>query len=410
MNRNVLIAGGGIAGMAAGFAAARAGWRAHVFERAAEFSEVGAGVQLGPNVTRILQDWGLGDALKQAAAFPSGLHARSMVTGEVLATLPVKDAVTTYGAPYVTIHRADLHGLLLQAAEGEGASVFSDSVVQRVDASPDGVAIEVAQCGRVQQHTGAIAVAADGVWSSLRQQLLGDGLPSFTGHIAYRTLVAQADLPAHLRSQDVSVWMGARAHVVSYPVRGGDYLNVVCLTEGQLLETDAHNLQALQTWNAQKSDAQTLAELQHALRGACPTLTDLVAACHAWRLWPLCGRPAMRGAHEHAQGRMALVGDAAHPMLPYLAQGAGMAIEDAAELGVQLTHSKPADVPERLLQFAQARWQRNARVQNRAVRNGQIFHATGPMQWGRDLGLRLLGSRVMDVPWLYGYQGNAASP
>ncbi len=410
MNQNVLIAGGGIAGMAAGFAAARAGWRAHVFERAAEFSEVGAGVQLGPNVTRILQDWGLGDALKQAAAFPSGLHARSMVTGEVLATLPVKDAVTTYGAPYVTIHRADLHGLLLQAAEGEGASVFSDSVVQRVDASPDGVAIEVAQCGRVQQHTGAIAVAADGVWSSLRQQLLGDGLPSFTGHIAYRTLVAQADLPAHLRSQDVSVWMGARAHVVSYPVRGGDYLNVVCLTEGQLLETDAHNLQALQTWNAQKSDAQTLAELQHALRGACPTLTDLVAACHAWRLWPLCGRPAMRGAHEHAQGRMALVGDAAHPMLPYLAQGAGMAIEDAAELGVQLAHSKPADVPERLLQFAQVRWQRNARVQNRAVRNGQIFHATGPMQWGRDLGLRLLGSRVMDVPWLYGYQGNAASP
>ncbi len=410
MNRNVLIAGGGIAGMAAGFAAARAGWRAHVFERAAEFSEVGAGVQLGPNVTRILQAWGLGDALKQAAAFPSGLHARSMVTGEVLATLPVKDAVTTYGAPYVTIHRADLHGLLLQAAEGEGASVFSDSVVQRVDASPDGVAIEVAQCGRVQQHTGAIAVAADGVWSSLRQQLLGDGLPSFTGHIAYRTLVAQADLPAHLRSQDVSVWMGARAHVVSYPVRGGDYLNVVCLTEGQLLETDAHNLQALQTWNAQKSDAQTLAELQHALRGACPTLTDLVAACHAWRLWPLCGRPAMRGAHEHAQGRMALVGDAAHPMLPYLAQGAGMAIEDAAELGVQLTHSKPADVPERLLQFAQVRWQRNARVQNRAVRNGQIFHATGPMQWGRDLGLRLLGSRVMDVSWLYGYQGNAASP
>lgn len=410
MNRNVLIAGGGIAGMATGFAAARAGWHAHVFDRASEFSEVGAGVQLGPNVTRILQAWGWGDALKQAAAFPSGLHARSMVTGEVLATLPVKDAATTYGAPYVTIHRADLHGLLLQAAEGEGASVFSDSVVQRVDASPDGVAIEVAQCGRVQQHTGAIAVAADGVWSSLRQQLLGDGLPSFTGHIAYRTLVAQADLPAHLRSQDVSVWMGARAHVVSYPVRGGDYLNVVCLTEGQLLETDAHNLQALQTWNAQKSDAQTMAELQHALRGACPTLTDLVAACHAWRLWPLCGRPAMRGAHEHAQGRMALVGDAAHPMLPYLAQGAGMAIEDAAELGVQLAHSKPADVPERLLQFAQARWQRNARVQNRAVRNGQIFHATGPMQWGRDLGLRLLGSRVMDVSWLYGYQGNAASP
>ncbi len=404
MNRNVLIAGGGIAGMAAGFASARAGWQAHVFERAPEFSEVGAGVQLGPNVTRILQAWGLDDALKQVAVFPSGLHARSMATGEVLATLPVKDAVTTYGAPYVTIHRADLHGLLLQAAEGEGVQVFSDAVVQRVDASLDGVAIEVLQHGRVRQHMGAIAVAADGVWSPLRQQLLSDGLPSFTGHIAYRALVAQADLPAHLRSQHVSVWMGSQAHVVSYPVRGGEYLNVVCLAEGRLLDDDANHLQALQTWNAQKSEAQTLAELHHALRGSCTALIDLMAACKDWRLWPLCGRPVMQGAHEHAQGRVALVGDAAHPMLPYLAQGAGMAIEDAHELAAQLLGATSANAPERLQLFAHARWQRNARVQARAVRNGQIFHATGAVRVARYVGLRLMGARLMDVPWLYGYR------
>jgi salicylate hydroxylase len=403
MTKSVVVAGGGIAGMAAGFAAARAGWQARVFERAPEFSEVGAGVQLGPNVTRILQAWGLGDALKQVAAFPAGLHARSMVSGEVLATLPVKDAVTTYGAPYVTIHRADLHGLLLQAAEAEGVQVFSDAVVQRVDALPDGVTIDVLERGQIQQHMGAIAVAADGVWSPLRQQLLGDGLPSFTGHIAYRALVVQADLPAHLRSQDVSVWMGAQAHVVSYPVRGGEYLNVVCLAEGALLNGDANHLQALQTWNAQKSEAQTFAELSHALRGSCTALMDLVAACRDWRLWPLCGRPVMQGAHEHAQGRVALVGDAAHPMLPYLAQGAGMAIEDAAELGAQLAGATHTDAPLRLQAFAQTRWQRNARVQTRAVRNGQIFHATGPVRVGRDMGLRLMGARLMDVPWLYGY-------
>ena len=266
MNRNVLIAGGGIAGMAAGFAAARAGWQATVFERAAEFAEVGAGVQLGPNVTRILQTWGLGDALKQVAAFPAGLHARSMSSGEVLATLPVKDALQTYGAPYVTIHRADLHGLLLQAASREGVLVQNDALVQRVSQAAGGVAFEVLQRGQIQQHSAAVAVAADGVWSPLRQQLLGDGLPTFTGHIAYRALVAQADLPTHLRSQDVSVWMGAQAHVVSYPVRGGEYLNVVCLAEGRLLDDDANNLQALQTWNAKKSEAQTLAELHHALR------------------------------------------------------------------------------------------------------------------------------------------------
>ena len=403
MNRNVLIAGGGIAGMATGFAVARADWQSTVFERTAEFAEVGAGVQLGPNVTRILQAWGLADALKQVAAFPEGLHARSMSTGEVLATLPIKDAVQYYGAPYVTIHRADLHGLLLQAANREGVHVHSDALVQRVGHAPDTVTLEVLQQGQLQQHKAAIAVAADGVWSPLRQQLLGDGLPTFTGHIAYRSLVAQADLPAHLRSQDVSVWMGSQAHVVSYPVRGGEYLNVVCLAEGRLLDDDANNLQALQTWNAQKSESQTLAELHNALRGACAALTDLMNACRDWRLWPLCGRPVMQGAQEHVVGRVALLGDAAHPMLPYLAQGAGMAIEDAAELAAQLNHASAEEVTERLQQFAHARWKRNARVQARALRNGQIFHATGPMRVARDMGLRLMGAKLMDVPWLYGY-------
>jgi salicylate hydroxylase len=403
MTKSLVIAGGGIAGMAVGLATARAGWQAKVFERAPEFSEVGAGVQLGPNVTRILQAWGLGDALNELAAFPSGLHARSLITGEVLATLSVQDFKASYGAPYATLHRADLHDLLLQAAAREGVHVHSDAVVQKVSQSADDAVLDVVQHAQLQQHTAALAVAADGVWSPLRQQLLDDGLPTFTGHIAYRALVAQADLPPHLRSQEVSVWMGAQAHVVSYPVRGGEYLNVVCLAEGRLLDDDANSLQALQTWNAKKSEVQTLAELQHALRGACTPLTDLMTACSNWRLWPLCFRPAIQGAGEHAQGRVALVGDSAHPMLPYLAQGAGMAIEDADELAARLLGATPANVPERLRQFAHARWQRNARVQARAVRNGKIFHATGLMRVGRDMGLRLMGARLMDLPWLYGY-------
>ena len=407
MNRHVLIAGGGIAGMATGFAAAREGWGVSVFERAAAFSEVGAGVQLGPNVTRILQAWGLDGALKQVAAFPTDLHARSLVTGAVLATWPVKDAVTRYGAPYVTLHRADLHGLLMQAAAHEGVHVHSDASVQRVSLSPDEAVLEVVQQGQTQHHPASLAVAADGVWSPLRQQVLDDGLPAFTGHIAYRALVAQANLPMHLRRQEVSVWMGAHAHVVSYPVRGGEFLNVVCLAEGRLMDADAKHLKTLQTWNAQKSEAQTLAELHHALRGACTPLIDLMAACSDWRLWPLCGRPAMQGSHEHAQGRLVLVGDAAHPMLPYLAQGAGMAIEDACALASHLSGSSAVDVPQALQRFAHARWQRNARVQSRAVRNGQIFHATGPMRVGRDISLRMMGARVMDVPWLYGYQAGA---
>ena len=407
MHRNILIAGGGIAGMAVGFATARADWRVTVLERAAAFSEVGAGVQLGPNVTRILQAWGLEDALKQVAAYPSGLHARSMKTGEVISSLSLKDTSLTYGAPYVTLHRADLHELLMQAALREGVQIHSDAAVQRVNQSSDEAVLDVVQHGQTQQHVGSVVVAADGLWSPLRQQVLGDGLPAFTGHIAYRALVAQADLPAHLRSQDVSVWMGSQAHVVSYPVRGGEFLNVVCLAEGRLLDADANHLQALQTWNAQKSEAQTLAELHHAVRGACAPLTDLMAACRDWRLWPLCGRPAMQGAHEHAQGRLVLVGDAAHPMLPYLAQGAGMAIEDASVLASHLSDAKGAEVGLKLQNFANARWQRNARVQARAVRNGQIFHASGPMRVGRDMGLRMMGARLMDVPWLYGFRAEA---
>lgn len=404
MTKSLLIVGGGIAGMAVGLVAARAGWHAQVFERAAEFSEVGAGVQLGPNVTRILQSWGLTSALRQVAAFPSGLQARSMPTGEVLATLPVRDAESRYGAPYVTMHRADLHGLLLQAAHAHGVRVDSDAVVQAVTHTPDAALLDVVQNARTQRHAADAAVAADGVWSPLRQQLLGDGAPVFTGHIAYRALIAQAALPAHLRSHDIHVWMGSQAHVVSYPVRGGEWLNVVCLTEGRLQDEDANSLQALQAWNSHKSELQTRAELRGALGEACTALTDLIDACRDWRLWPLCGRPAMRGAHEHAQGRVALVGDAAHPMLPYLAQGAGMAIEDACVLGEHLLNADSADVPARLQQFAQARWQRNARVQARAVRNGRIFHASGPVRAARDAGLRWMGATLMDVPWLYSYR------
>jgi salicylate hydroxylase len=302
-----------------------------------------------------------------------------------------------------------LHELLMQAALREGVQIHSDAAVQRVNQSSDEAVLDVVQHGQTQQHVGSVVVAADGLWSPLRQQVLGDGLPAFTGHIAYRALVAQADLPAHLRSQDVSVWMGSQAHVVSYPVRGGEFLNVVCLAEGRLLDADANHLQALQTWNAQKSEAQTLAELHHAVRGACAPLTDLMAACRDWRLWPLCGRPAMQGAHEHAQGRLVLVGDAAHPMLPYLAQGAGMAIEDANVLASHLSDAKGAEVALELQHFANARWQRNARVQARAVRNGQIFHAAGPMRVGRDMGLRMMGARLMDVPWLYGFRADAGA-
>lgn len=385
--------------MAVGLAMARAGWSAQVFERAPVFAEVGAGVQLGPNVTRILHAWGVGDALQAVAAFPAGLHARSWHSGEVLATLALgRTMQARYGAPYVTLHRADLHALLLKAALAQGLVVQGHSTVREVRSHAQGVHMQVAQSDVAHTLQFDAAVVADGVWSQLRQELLHDGPAQPTGHLAYRALVRQADLPAHLRTHDVTVWMGPRAHVVHYPVCAGEWLNVVCLSEGQM---DGVGRDELQTWNAQKTVEQTQHDLQQALHGACVPLQEVMAACSAWRVWPLCGRPPMRGAHEHVQGRVALVGDAAHPMLPYLAQGAGMAIEDAAALALHLARVTTQDVPARMQAFAQTRWARNARVQARAVRNGEIFHAQGLMRWGRDASLRLAGAQLMDMPWLY---------
>jgi len=337
-------------------------------------------VQLGPNVTRILTTWGLWPAIQKVAYCPARLNACSAKSGAVLATLPLLDMPKRYGAPYVTIHRADLHHALLKAVQVQGVALRGNAHVQNL------------QDLALTESADAIIIA-DGVWSALRQQLLGDGPPRMTGHLAYRALVLQADLPPHLRTQDVSVWMGPKVHMVQYPVRGGEWLNVVCLTEGQL---QGVALQDLQDWNLSKTTEETRADLQSALKG-------LVEACDSWCLWPLCDRPPMQSAVQHAQGRVALVGDAAHPMRPYLAQGAGMAMEDAAELAHQWTVLADQDVSQRFAAFAQARWQRNSQVQARAIRNGEIFHATGPLQWARDIGLRTLGERLMDMPWLYGY-------
>ena len=387
MSEKVLIVGGGIAGLASGLALARARAEVRILERAPELTEVGAGVQLGPNVTRILNAWGLSPAIEKVAAYPVSLKARSATSGEVLASLLLSDMATRYGAPYITIHRADLQNVLLNKVQALGVDVRCSSPVQKLPTD-------------LHENTNALIIA-DGVWSNLRQQLLGDGPPRITGHLAYRALLSQADLPAHLRTQDVSVWMGPKVHVVQYPVRGGEWLNVVCLTEGQL---EGVTLQDLQGWDLSKTSQDTRADLQSALKNTCPHLQALVEACSNWRLWPLCDRPPMQSAAQHAQGRIALVGDAAHPMRPYLAQGAGMAIEDAAELAHQWTALADQDVGQRFAAFAHARWQRNARVQARAIRNGEIFHATGPMQWARDVGLRTLGEKLMDMPWLYDYE------
>jgi len=388
VHKQVVIAGGGIGGLAAAVACAQRGVPVQLLERAAQLSEVGAGIQIGPNVTRILQAWGLGAALAQVAAFPEQLQARDAQTGQVLGTLTLgARAQATYGAPYATIHRADLQALLHRAAQSAGVDLRLGQSVQGWQGSEAALQVNTAQGLSL---LASALIGADGVWSAVRQQLLGDAPARFTGHLAYRALMAQADLPAHLRSDQVTVWMGPRLHVVHYPVCSGQWLNLVAIVHGAKPEQS-------QDWD---QAGQTQALMQ-AMGAVGRDLHERLASVPAWRQWALHDRAPVSAPGQMAQGRVALLGDAAHPMRPYLAQGAGMAIEDAQVLA-QCLSAGSVPVTQQLQAYAEQRWARNARVQSRAIRNGRIFHATGPVALGRNLSMRLMGERVMDVPWLYG--------
>lgn len=401
MRKQVLIAGGGIAGMAAALGASHAGWDARLFERAPQFSEVGAGVQLGPNVVRRLQAWGLQKALQQVVALPQQLVARSGINGKVLASAPLgQSMVERYGAAYVTIHRADLHGVLHQAAQ-QRADIFINPG-QEVSELLGTERVTTIRTSANKVVEGDALMLADGVWSKLRGPLLGDSSrPRVSGHLAYRALLPMTDVPVGWRSNEVTVWLGPRMHAVHYPVRRGEMMNIVVIIEGPAPQDMEH-------WD-HAANAQAL---EQALKHCSSNLQDLVrsvpAAGAQWRLWPLSDRAPLQGPEGMVKGLVGLIGDAAHPMRPYLAQGAGMAIEDAAELQRALAMDD-LEVELRLRRYAINRWERNARVQARSIRNGNIFHATGPVRWGRDLTMRMLGSQLMDLPWLYRGDGSSAS-
>lgn len=393
VKNSILIVGGGIGGLAAALACAQRGAQAHVIERAHAFSEVGAGIQMGPNVTRTLFSWGLEKALREVVFSPERLQVRDVQNGRSLGVLRLgQRSLTTYGAPYFTVHRAELHQVLLQQVLNEGAARLSlqgevDLIREEVDhLTVQGRDLSTAILETLQTEA---LVGADGLWSTTRQHITDNASPRVTGLLAYRALVPMHSLPESLRTQDVMVWVGPKVHAVLYPVRRGEYLNLVVIVRGQAPES-------LEDWD----HAGNKQELNGAMGFAHAELKNVLEAVEAWRLWPLCDRPPVRGPQDMAKGRIALLGDAAHPMRPFLAQGAGMAIEDADTLAACWAMSE-LPIEDRWRLYAQKRWARNAKVQQRSIRNGEIFHSEGMLRWGRDLAMKALGETVMDVPWLY---------
>jgi len=425
MGMDVVIAGAGMGGLSASIAMGLKGQQTTLLERRGVFGEVGAGIQLGPNSTRLLQSWGLSKALESYAAWPSHIEVFRFDQQNALARLSLGESFKArYGAPYATIHRADLQASLCKRLHAIGqTNLRMGASLRDFKSSEQSVQIEIEVQGQdlglgrtrisaekeastIESLQANVLIGADGVSSDVRRLHWPLRHIHATPHLAYRATIAQNLLPLMLRQSCVQVYCGPQMHWVHYPIRCGEWLNIVALIEAPL--DDAHIKDTLQTPLQQTWLEQIPLELSHqhfrrALKGAQNDLQDLFRAVGEWSPWRLFDANPLRGAHQMSKGRVALLGDAAHPMLPFLAQGAGMSFEDADVLA-QNWSQVDQDETLRLERYAQSRWLRNAQVQRRARLNASVFHARGMLSGLRNLGLSLFGERLLDMPWLYGYR------
>jgi len=405
----MVIAGAGMGGLSAGIAMGLMGQEALLVEKRDAFVELGAGIQLGPNATRILERWGMMKSLETHAARPERVEVFRWDRDHALAQLELGAHFRSrYGAPYLTIHRADLQVSLLERLQAIGQTELRlGTTLTHLSDLGDGVEL-VLGAQKSTSHVKAQAlIGADGVSSQVRRLHWPAQHLHATPHLAYRATIAQNRLPLKWRQNSVRVFMGPQMHWVQYPIRSGEWLNIVALIEAPFdpnhrsagLEEPLH-----QTWHEEVPLERRTEHFRGALKGANAQLLELFDAVEAWSAWRLFDADPVRGPEHMALGHLALLGDAAHPMLPFLAQGAGMSIEDAQALAK--AWSQPMlSVPRRLEAYGQDRWRRNARVQSKARANARIFHASGVLAGLRDWGLRQMGEKLLDMPWLYGHQG-----
>jgi salicylate hydroxylase len=384
-DRPVLVAGGGIGGLALALALSQAGHRAVVLERRAEFETEGAGIQLGPNGVHVLRRLGIADALQASVGEPECIAVHDGRSGHTLARLPLGTWIAArHGAPYWATHRGDLHAALLAALSGEPRATLRAGCEVASAAMGDGV---VATCATGERIAGSLLVGADGLWSAVRQTMLPNAHPAFVGATATRSVIPAASA-GPLAAPVVGLWLTPGVHVVHYPVRQGREVAVVVIAAEQWQGTD---------WSTQ-ADA---AALHARLHGFHRSLADVLKGVRDWRKWSLY---RLSPLPAWTSGRMTLLGDAAHPMLPYLAQGGVMALEDAVVLADAI--SRMGDSPAALANYETQRRRRTTRVQALSRRNGRVYHLPPPLAWARDAVLRLAPStRLMaGLDWLYGWQ------
>ena len=396
-SRTLFVAGAGIGGLTASLALAAKGFRVVILEKAERLEEIGAGLQLSPNASRILVDLGLQDALAGRAVIPDAISVMSTRSGGEVIRLPLGEAATkAAGAPYWVVHRADLQAALV-AQVGEHPDIELRLGCQFEDAAAHARGLTVVhRSGMTRRQDLALAlIGADGIWSTVRHHLFPEVQPRFSGLIAWRGTLEATQLPREYASRRVQLWMGPNAHLVAYPIAGGRQINMVAVVPG--------------TWNrpgwSAPADGNELKSVFASPVWPGPARM-MIGAVDGWKKFALFTLPE---GGEWTKGAIALLGDAAHAMLPFAAQGAGMAIEDAAVLAKCLAEAQGESGPAiaaAMQRYAQARRARVARVQHTARRNGRIYHLSGPMALARDLAIKAMGAPRMLArqDWIYDWR------
>lgn len=379
--RSAVIVGAGIGGLACALALRRAGLTVQVVEQARKLKEVGAGLQLTPNATRVLRDFGLLPRLEQVAVTPRSLDVRSGSSGKTITRAHYGPAATRYGAPFLVVHRADLQNLLAEAAQEAGVLIALGADLTAVEPAFGGVRAVVKQGGNLFAHGADILVGADGVRSAVREHLGVARPPVFARRLAFRATVPVP--PRH--PPDVRLYLGRDAHLVAYPVKGGATLNLVAIVRQD---------EPVARWSAPGDSAAVHA----AFAEWAPDVRDLLKSASHFLCWGLYDIDPLP---RWSSGRVTLLGDAAHAMLPFLAQGAAQAIEDAAALARAIV--RETDAASALRAYEAERMGRTARIQSEARRNGMVYHLSGAPRIARDLVLRRQGAGLLDrYGWIYG--------
>ena len=388
-NDRIVIAGGGIGGLATAIGLANKGIASIVLEKAPQLGEIGAGIQLGPNAFHAFDYLGVGDAARQMAVYIDNLRLMDALSGEEITRIPLDARFRErFRNPYAVVHRGDLHGVFLRACEAHPLvelRVNSGVTGYRQDGS--GAAAVLADGSTVR---GRARIGADGLWSASRQHRVGDGAPRVSGHTTYRSVIPVEEMPEDLRWNAATLWAGPKCHIVHYPLSGWKLFNLVVTYHNDAPEPVA-------------GKPVSHDEVRKGFEHVSPVARQIIEKGKDWKLWVLCDRDPVL---EWTDGRVALLGDAAHPMLQYFAQGACMAMEDAVCLSEELAAG--GDLEAALGRYRDRRRLRTARVQLQSREIGQhVYHPAGAHAELRNAVMRARTAEEWydQIDWLYGSTG-----